>query len=86
MPAVLVLGAVAAVAAAVWLEDRMEDSDTARPGMRHAALHLNCPPGSHGVPRYAKFGSSLGYGRDGSKPVRDRGLIATMPARAGTNP
>lgn len=62
---------------------------TARPGVRHAALHINCPPGSHGVPRYAKFGQSLGYGRDGAATtsrLRDRSLTAAVPPRTPSNP
>lgn len=86
--ALLALCAAGAMAAALWLDGRMQDSGTARPGVRHAALHIGCPPGSHGTPRYAKFGQSLGYGRDGTRtpPLRERGLTAAIPARGQTNP
>lgn len=85
---VLALGAAVSVAGARWLGAPTQDAVPAAPGVRHAALHINCPPGSHGVPRYAKFGQSLGYGRDGTRtpPMRDRGLTAANPARAPSNP
>lgn len=83
------LAVLAVVAAALlWIDGRIADDATARAGVRHAALHINCPPGSHGVPRYTKFGQSLGYGRDGAAParLRDRSLTAVVPPRAASNP
>lgn len=75
----IVAGAFAAIAAAVagWALVS-ERSSTALPGARHAALHINCPPGSHGTPRYARFGESLGYRRDagGGSDLRERSLTA----------
>lgn len=86
--ALLAVCAAGAMAAALWRDAQMQDSVTARPGVRHAALHIGCPPGSHGTPRYAKFGQSLGYVRDeaGAAKLRDRGLTAAMPGRGQTNP
>lgn len=82
-----VLGAGAA--GALWLDGRIETAAPKRPGVRHGLMHVNCPPGSHGVPRYTKFGQSLGYGRgdvrrDGSAeiPLQHRSLTATVPIRA----
>ncbi|MEQ1713237.1 MAG: hypothetical protein ABL908_17810 [Hyphomicrobium sp.] len=82
-----VLGAGAA--GALWLDARIETAAPKRPGVRHGLMHLTCPPGSHGVPRYAKFGQSLGHGRgdvrrDGGAaiPLQDRSLTATVPIRA----
>lgn len=86
--AVLAIGA----AGAIWLDARIGTADDARPGLRHGLMHVNCPPGSHGAPRYAKFGQSLGYGRadsqrdgDATTPLRDRSLTSTIPTRA-SNP
>ena len=85
-----VLGAGAA--GALWLGDRIETAAPARPGVRHGLMHVNCPPGSHGVPRYAKFGQSLGYGRgdlqrDGGTaiPLQDRSLTSTNLNRPPSN-
>lgn len=39
-------------------------------GQRHDATHANCPPGSHGQPRYATFGKALGHQRDDIPPAR----------------
>lgn len=62
-----------------------ETAATAVPGVRHSALHVNCPPGSHGKPRYARFGESLGYRRDagttGEVPLRDRGITGSRETR-----
>lgn len=79
--AICVLGA----AGVVWRDSRIEDVATARPGARHTALHINCPPGSHGVPRYAKFGQSLGYGPGGrpAAQLRDRGINGSITTRTG---
>lgn len=75
-----------------WLDDRIATTNAARPGMQHGLMHLNCPPGSHGAPRYAKFGQSLGYGRGDfqrdratTTPLRDRSLTSTIPNRAPSN-
>lgn len=75
-------------ACGMWLDGRIEDAATARSGVRHAALHINCPPGSHGVPRYSTFGRSLGYGPDGEKTprLRDRGIMQAFPARRQAGP
>lgn len=85
-----VLGAGAA--GALWLGDRIETAAPAQPGVRHGLMHVNCPPGSHGVPRYAKFGQSLGYGRgdvrrDGGAaiPLQDRSLTSTNLNRPPSN-
>ena len=72
--------------AAVLVLDR---ATTAAPGVRHAALHLNCPPGSHGTPRYTRFGESLGYRRDGDgapSSLRARALTAPHATRTQSNP
>lgn len=59
-------------------------SATASTDARHGALHIHCPPGSHGQPRYATFGKALGYksqdavGSIGSpRAVQDRGLTGS---------
>ncbi len=36
----------------------------------HTLLHLNCPPGSHGKPRFAGVGQSLEKARDDARAAR----------------
>jgi hypothetical protein len=72
----------AAAAGALVVGDR---SLTASPGVRHATLHLNCPPGSHGKPRFARFGASLGHKaptpEGPAHPLAARSLTAPRPER-----
>ena len=37
----------------------------------HNLLHVNCPPGSHGQPRYTGVGQQLDTARDTARAVRD---------------
>lgn len=36
----------------------------------HALLHVNCPPGSHGKPRYAGIGARLDEARTAGRAAR----------------
>ncbi len=79
-------GGVVAVAGLGLLGLALADRQaSAVPGRRHAALHVNCPPGSHGAPRYATFGRSLGYGRDAGD-VTARSLTAGRRAAPPRDP
>ena len=39
-------------------------------GQGHTLLHLKCPPGSHGSPRYAGVGQRLQAARDDARAAR----------------
>ena len=41
----------------------------------HTLLHLNCPPGSHGKPRFAGVGQSLEKARAG-RSLENRAMTA----------
>jgi len=40
------------------------------PASGHTLLHLNCPPGSHGQPRYTGVGQSLDKARQDARTAR----------------
>lgn len=45
----------------------------------HALLHLNCPPGSHGKPRYTGVGQDLERARNDARaahPLESRAVTA----------
>lgn len=63
-------------------------SATASTDARHGALHIHCPPGSHGQPRYTMFGKALGYkpqnevsSRGSPRAVQDRSLTGSRRSR-----
>jgi hypothetical protein len=58
--------ALAAAAGTGWFA---RPSDVPVAGAPHAFLHLNCPPGSHGVPRTDGIGRSLMDARNAKKPA-----------------
>lgn len=37
---------------------------------RHGLLHVNCPPGSHGRPRFLGVGADIARARDASRALR----------------
>lgn len=58
------LGAAATLV--MWIErDPVIDLDA-----RHGLLHVNCPPGSHGRPRFLGVGADIARARDASRALR----------------
>lgn len=53
--------AVGCMAGGSMLPELRTGSD--RAALQHSAFHLSCPPGSHGRPRYQRFGEILGFRR-----------------------
>lgn len=60
-------------------------SPALKPAPGHRPLHIGCPPGSHGKPRYSGAGEALQRARSGeAEPASDnlssRSLTAGHPA------
>lgn len=55
-------------------------SPAAGPGLGvapgHTLLHLNCPPGSHGKPRFDGVGQRLEAARETGRTLAERALTA----------
>lgn len=64
--ACLLTAALLTLAALVWLSQAPALGN--QPG--HTALHLNCPPGSHGQPRHTGVGQSLDKARQDARAAR----------------
>ena len=45
-------------------------SSALAPQLGHSLLHLNCPPGSHGTPRFIGVGQSLDRARNDARAAR----------------
>jgi hypothetical protein len=71
-----VLTLLAMTIGAVVLSNAASPALGVTPG--HTLLHLNCPPGSHGKPRYDGVGQRLNAARDTARPERlsDRAITA----------
>ena len=63
-----ILAAVLLTLAALALSPAAAPAFGVTPG--HTLLHLNCPPGSHGKPRYDGVGQRLEAARDAARPER----------------
>lgn len=76
------MASVVATGVVASITDAKRESAVA--GIRHGALHFNCPPGSHGTPRFAKSGRSLGHGSDPAGiEALGRSVVQTTAKRTG---
>jgi len=57
-------------------------SPALRPAPGHRLLHIGCPPGSHGKPRYSGAGEALQRARSGEAAAAD-GDLASRSQTAG---